>query len=47
MKIGFAITSLKLLASAPAFEGCSVTHRDALFSIHVLRLHSLRELCLA
>jgi hypothetical protein len=30
-----------------AFEGCSVTHRDGPLSIYVLRLQSLRELCLA
>ena len=28
-------------------EGCSVTHSDGPLLIYVLRLHSLRELCLA
>jgi DNA replication protein DnaC len=45
--IGFAITSLQSLASATAFEGCPVTHSDSPFSIYVLRLRSLPELCLA
>src|SRR5215469_16372161 len=46
-RVTVVMTSLQLLASATAFEGCSVTHSDSPISIHVLRWHSLREFCLA